>query len=289
MADTSHNTSQPAGATGQLKLKVRYGRLSLAVLGLLALLSGVVTGILAPFTALSVGWFFALTVTGVLCFAGLRVLAVRDRNRKLLLRMEQVRAQALATEPQAEPQRPAAPAKSESKDQVFDARPGSNLRAPAFTAEELRAEALRVAHGRGGVRQPATWEPTEIPKPVYVQARASIQQQIIAQVRPEPLPVAEPLRPSRQISLKAEERAKRLAAEVTADQRAAVADVSAVREQKQASASAQPAPAASSVPAAPAATPTGTNTPQPPNEPTPGSTPGPARINLDAVMQRRRA
>ncbi|MGO3257110.1 MAG: hypothetical protein ACTIKH_13285, partial [Glutamicibacter ardleyensis] len=227
MANTSQSVSQqqqPA-ATG-LKIRVRYGRLAIAVLGLLAVVATLIGLLLAPFTALTfttVGIFFLVALGSV---ASLRALAVLDRNRKLLEHLEATRERALDT-PAFADQANQVIIRKPSDDQVFDARPGSARRAPAITAEELRSEAVRVARGDGGVKQPATWEPTNIPKPTYVAVREATQREISARVRPEPIPVSVPLRPTKHISLKADQDAKRLAAEVSAEERAAIISVGA--------------------------------------------------------------
>lgn len=286
MAGTSQSASQ-AKAVSEFRIRVRYGRLSLALLGLLAVVATLVGLVLAPFTALTFGWVGIFFLVGLGSFASLRMLAVRDRNRKLLATLEATRQRAMQTPAMEDGANQVLVRKQDTGDEVFDARPGSSRRAPAITADELRAEALRVAHGFGGVKQPDTWEPTNVPRPTYVQVREATQREIAARVRPEPLPVSEPLRPSKQISLKASEDAKRIASEVSAEDQAAVASVPA----KLAPASkdcATQAPAAAVKPAVEA---TGTETAAPRTEaPAQDKTAASkARLNLDAVMQRRRA
>ncbi|MGP5152635.1 hypothetical protein [Glutamicibacter ardleyensis] len=279
MANTSQSVSQqqqPA-ATG-FKIRVRYGRLAIAVLGLLAVVATLIGLLLAPFTALTfttVGIFFLVALGSV---ASLRALAVLDRNRKLLEHLEATRERALDT-PAFADQANQVIIRKPSDDQVFDARPGSARRAPAITAEELRSEAVRVARGDGGVKQPATWEPTNIPKPTYVAVREATQREISARVRPEPIPVSVPLRPTKRISLKADQDAKRLAAEVSAEERAAIISVGAKADPQSTELATPAAPAAVTAPTAPA-------TEAAPGTPAASSK---AKLNLDAVMQRRRA
>lgn len=286
MAGTSQSASQ-AKAVSEFKIRVRYGRLSLALLGLLAVVATLVGLVLAPFTALTFGWVGIFFLIGLGSFASLRMLAVRDRNRKLLATLEATRQRAMQTPAMEDGANQVLVRKQENDDEVFDARPGSSRRAPAITADELRAEALRVAHGFGGVKQPDTWEPTNVPRPTYVQVREATQREIAARVRPEPLPVSEPLRPSKQISLKASEDAKRIASEVSAEDQAAVASVPAKLAPASKDIPTQ-APAAAVKPAAEA---TGTETAAPRTE-APAqdkAAASKARLNLDAVMQRRRA
>lgn len=286
MAGTSQSASQ-AKAVSEFRIRVRYGRLSLALLGLLAVVATLVGLMLAPFTALTFGWVGIFFLVGLGSFASLRMLAVRDRNRKLLATLEATRQRAMQTPAMEDSANQVLVRKQDTDDEVFDARPGSSRRAPAITADELRAEALRVAHGFGGVKQPDTWEPTNVPRPTYVQVREATQREIAARVRPEPLPVSEPLRPSKQISLKASEDAKRIASEVSAEDQAAVASVPAKLAPAAKDAATQ-APAAAVKPAVEA---TGTETAAPRTEaPAQDKTAASkARLNLDAVMQRRRA
>lgn len=291
MAATSQNAPQERVSAAQPKLRLRYGRLSVAVIGLLAILATVVTAILAPFTAVTFPVVLLCLAVGVLSFATLRMLAVRDRNQKLLARMEETRMRAMDTPALADTANRVL-ARTDREERVFDARPDSGRRAPAITAEELRAEALRVARGDGGVQQPATWEPTEVPKPQYVAVREASQltRDLVAkQVRPEPLPVAEPLRPSAKISLKAAEEAKEIAKQVSAEQQAAVATLDTASsaksetEQPQNPAAATPTPAAE--PTLDASAPSEV---QPPASESAAENTA-SRINLDAVLQRRRA
>lgn len=277
MAGTSQSVAQESAAA-KLKIRVRYGRLSVALVGALAVIATVVGLVLAPFTALTFGTVGLFALVAVASFATLRGLAVRDRNRKLLEHLEATRQQALQT-PAFDDAANQVISRKREDDEVFDARPGSSRRAPAITAEELRAEALRVAHGHGGVKQPVTWEPTRVPKPTYVEAseriaktaQAAAEQGAKTSHKPA-LPVQEPLRPSKQISLKASEDAKRLATEVSAEERAAVASVAAKRSE--------------SAPAAKESVPAATIAPEAAPVVTAGTKP---RLNLDAVMQRRRA
>ena len=284
MAATSQNAPQEQVSAAQPKLRLRYGRLSVAVVGLLALLATVVTAVLAPFTAVGFGTVLLCLGLGIASFAVLRMLAVRERNRKMMDRWEQLRQSALQTPAFADAaNQVAAPQRSE---QVFDARPGSGQRAPSITAEELRAEALRVARGAGGVPQPATWEPTEVPKPQYVAVREAteqIREQVAQQVRPQPLPVAEPLRPSAKISLKAAEEAKQIASQVSAAEQAALARLDEARAAEQGAAqTSQHSASDTETPEA------GAEESKPADRQQPAEAAKP-RLNLDAVLQRRRA
>ncbi len=55
----------------------------------------------------------------------------------------------------------------------------------AFTVEELRAEALRVARESAPAAAARTWEPVPVPRPTYAEAP------VVQRPEPEPLPVPE--------------------------------------------------------------------------------------------------
>ncbi|MCX6500134.1 MAG: hypothetical protein NTU93_15270 [Arthrobacter sp.] len=166
--------------------RIRYGRLALAVLGLLALLTGVVSGVLRLF-GIGSGWLPALTLLGAAAAVVLlRRLAVRDRRRKVDAAFRSAMgspARGAGAEPAADlvavvPQ--AVPAKESP---LFDAEAGAAVLPPAakpLTADELRQAALAEAAASGDtsvrrVEDPASatnssWEPVEVPKPSYVEA-----------------------------------------------------------------------------------------------------------------------
>ncbi|GAA4376867.1 hypothetical protein [Paeniglutamicibacter cryotolerans] len=176
-------------------LRIRHGRLAVAVLGVFSILTVLVGLVLAPLGVFS-GW---VPVLGLLalggCFATLRSLAVGDRRRKMLARLEAARREAFTSAPvasAAEPKREA---------EVFDAQPGSGKRPPMLTVEELRAEARRVAERGIAVQRPAGWEPVQVPLPQYVKANMA------ARPAPEALPEAEMKIPKNNVSLRQQERA----------------------------------------------------------------------------------
>lgn len=175
-------------------LRIRHGRLAVAVLGVLSILTVLVGIVLAPLGVFS-GW---VPVLGLLamggCFATLRSLAVGDRRRKMMARLEAARRDAFTAAPVAttpEPKRDA---------EVFDDQPGSGKRPPMLTVEELRAEARRVAERGIAVQRPAGWEPVQVPLPQYVKANMATRP------APEALPEAEPKVAKNNVSLRQQER-----------------------------------------------------------------------------------
>ncbi|MCC3277856.1 hypothetical protein LJ754_01595 [Arthrobacter sp. zg-Y40] len=220
-------TARPTSAA---PLRIRTGRTVLAAVGFIALLAIPLGAVLAAVT--SVSWLLpvaGLAVTAVVVSA-LRSLALRDRRR----RMENAFRAAMGPLPQnraavqdssadgaavgtaaravpAEPQKetvlfdresaasPHTGASTETGVSTeMDTAPGAEAApaaaaptAPApFTAEELRAEALKVAAAAQPVK-PGTspWQPVEVPKPIYVDAPKAERR------APEPIALPEPPRP----------------------------------------------------------------------------------------------
>jgi len=167
--------------------RIRYGRLVLALAGLISLLTGVVSAALRLFGVGS-GWLPAATLLGA--FAAvvlLRRLAVRDRRRKVnaAFRSAMGTSSRKPLEGTGEDRREvvrhaAEPAKEST---LFDAEADAAKPQPGpkpLTAEELRQAALAEAAASGdtSVRrvgdpssaEGSSWEPVEVPKPTYVEA-----------------------------------------------------------------------------------------------------------------------
>ncbi|QDY91777.1 hypothetical protein E7Y32_09740 [Arthrobacter sp. UKPF54-2] len=191
------STQRPESAPGSLDLdgarkpaapapafRIRYGRLLLALAGLLSLLTGVVSAALRLF-GLGSGWLPVSTLLGaVLAVVVLRRLAVRDRRRKLNAAFRSAMGTpahgAAAPPDRAASASATVPAKESA---LFDAEAGAAAPKPApkpLTADELRQAALAEAAASGDpsvrrVADPAaadgsSWEPVEVPKPTYVEA-----------------------------------------------------------------------------------------------------------------------
>lgn len=200
MAPAAPNASAASGTQGQAPLRIHYDRLAIALLGCLSIVMLVIGGILAM-AGLFSGWVPMLGLLfGVASFSGLRALAVRDRRAKLLARMDSTRR--LAMEPKAETVQPAV---KKPQQTVFDAQPDSNKRPPRLTVQELRAEALRIATNGAAVQRPEGWKPTEVPLPQYVVANA------VKRPAPEVLEPEADKKPSTNASLRAQEAGQRLA------------------------------------------------------------------------------
>ncbi|WP_102161069.1 hypothetical protein [Zhihengliuella halotolerans] len=203
---------QPQAAQG--RLRVRYGRLGLALIGLTALVTFVVTGALAPFGVVSGLWTLAAAAVFVGSFVGLRSLAVRDRRRRVLARINRTYSDAMA----AVAGTVAAEAPDHGSSDVFDAQPGSGETERRLTVEELRAEARRVAALKAAQRPVSstqaldagrTWDPVAVPKPTYVEAAKARRPE------PQPLPRPEEKKPVNVKSILADTRARSNAAAET--------------------------------------------------------------------------
>ncbi|WP_240341737.1 hypothetical protein [Arthrobacter sp. Alg241-R88] len=191
-------TAASAAPTGQFR--IRYGRTALALVGLVSLLTAIVSaallafGLGSPVLPLTC---VALTVASVVL---LRWLAVRDRKSKVNAAFRSAMT-APAPRPAAEhvpPKPESAPVRPESP--LFDAEAGKPKIKP-LTAVELREAALAVAVAAGdtsaALPAPATtWEPVEVPKPVYVEAAKA------ERPAPEPLELPEAPKATGKPSLK---------------------------------------------------------------------------------------
>lgn len=172
-------TEKSGSATTGGAFRIRYGRAGIALVGVLALLTAFVAGVLLLFgigTALLPVTGFAITVAAV---AVLRFLAVRDRKVKVDAAFRSamsapVRRQGSAAPAADTAARPAAQRES----RLFDAEAHQPTPKP-LTAMELREAAVAVAVAAGDTSASiawtaaptdATWEPVDVPKPVYVEA-----------------------------------------------------------------------------------------------------------------------
>jgi hypothetical protein len=210
MTSTRHTVSAPGsgGLDGGPRpaapgpaFKIRYGRLALALTGLLALLTGVVSGVLRMF-GLGAMWLPAVALLGaVASVLLLRWLAVRDRRRKMNAAFRAAMsapASPARSAPEPPLREPAGEPRKQAERPLFDAQAQAPEPKPAprlLTAQELRQAALAeaVASGDTSVRSPAgphvgegsSWEPVEVPKPTYVEAPKA------ERAAPEPLDLPE--------------------------------------------------------------------------------------------------
>lgn len=296
MAQLAPHASVASNSIPQAPLRIFYDRLAVAVLGCLAVLAFLIGGPLAMAGVFSgviplVGLLLSLA-----SFSTLRALAVRDRRAKLLARMAKTRelAMEVRTTEHVEPRKKQAV--------VFDAQPNSNKQAPRLTVQELRAEALRIANNGAALQRPEGWELIEVPLPQYVVANAAA---LTKRPSPAPLQPAAAPKASSNASLRSQEAAARLAealgtTEVDAalpkitpapDVPAAVPATASSIDSEPAS-SAAPAvitAAGTTSPATSAAAEQGPETEAANTARAPRTDSAADRINLDDVMQRRRA
>lgn len=169
------STRVPSSAPG---LRIRWDRLSIALVGAVALATALVTSVLAVVGLVSSVVPVIALVLAIASVAVLRTLALRQRSRT----PKRVPA---STEESVSPSAEEAPVvrrpttlfnaedaedsspEEENKDDA--AEPA--VAAPKFTAAELRAAALAVAAEAG--EKPVTgtpWQPVDVPKPTYVEA-----------------------------------------------------------------------------------------------------------------------
>ncbi|MDQ0820058.1 hypothetical protein QFZ69_000937 [Arthrobacter sp. V1I7] len=190
-----------SGATVPV-FRIRYGRLALALAGLLALLTGVISAALRIF-GLGPAWLPVVTLLGAAgAVVVLRRLAVRDRRRKVNEAFRSAMSKPSRIAPADSAQRSAVSPESEQRadSPLFDAQAVAASPQPEpkpLTALELREAALAEAVASGdlaaggvqGTRPPvaeaASWEPVEVPKPTYVEAAKA------ERAAPEPLDLPE--------------------------------------------------------------------------------------------------
>ncbi|MGY2745535.1 hypothetical protein ACQCSU_06360 [Pseudarthrobacter sp. O4] len=195
-----HGARQPA-APGPV-FRIRYGRLALALAGLLSLLTGVISAALRLF-GLGSAWLPAVTLLGAIgAVVLLRRLAVRDRRRKVKAAFRSAMSEPARTAPAPSAQQRAVYRESAERAEspLFDAQAVAASAEPApkpLTALELRQAALAEAAASGdeSVRAgqgpalpasaPVSWEPVEVPKPTYVEAAKA------ERAAPEPLDLPE--------------------------------------------------------------------------------------------------
>jgi hypothetical protein len=190
--------------------RIRYGRVAIALAGLLLLATALVSGILQIF-GLGSGWLAAGSfLGGIAAVVLLRRLAVRDRRRK----MKAAFADAMgAPAPRRYAAPDAAPTAEETvprESTLFDAEAAAPKPKP-LTAVELREAALAVALAAGdhsgqaakaqepaapGSDETTSWEPVEVPKPTYVEAAKA------ERPAPEPLDLPEAPKSAGKPSLK---------------------------------------------------------------------------------------
>lgn len=219
-------------ASGQQSFTPRWGRIAVALAGLLCLIGTVVTLVLGAIGFVSLLVPLACLGGTVASVAALRLLAVRARrdrvNRAFAEAMAPVRGPAPEDAPRAAPMHPQTPAAPPRPTLLFDAQ---QTPARPLTAMERRTAALAGAHGSSAVevRQagpvvaaPAAvpteptlaapaqgstaWAPVEVPRPTYVDAAKAERQ------APAPLDLPEAPKAVSRTPIKASEAAARVAA-----------------------------------------------------------------------------
>ena len=169
------------------RLRIRWGRLAVAAVGLMALVACPIALVLVAFGG-SILVPFGCAGAAFLSVAVLRTLAVRERRRRV-----DAAFSAAMRGPASSP--PPAP-KGTGSSEVFDAGFPPEPAPRPLSREELRAAALEVAKASQASAEEAakasgetaeTWEPIGVPKPSYVEAARA--------ERPEPEPLEAPEEP----------------------------------------------------------------------------------------------
>lgn len=205
-----------ARRSGTTSFSPRWGRVAVALVGLVALGAALVTLVLGALGSVSLLVPAACIGLAAAAVVTLRLLAVRSRRARV------DRAFAAAMAPvRVPPLRnvPAAPAAPQRPTALFDAEEASTR---PLTAMELRTAALAVAHGSSAVSVSSealldgtaaaspsgatAWAPVAVPRPTYVDAAKAERQ------APAPLDLPEAPKPTSKTPIKASEAAARAAA-----------------------------------------------------------------------------
>jgi hypothetical protein len=186
--------AEPAATAASGGFRIRYGRTAIALLALIALLAAFIAGILLPFglgTPLLPVSAFLLALGSL---ALLRSLALRDRRKKVNAAFRAAMSAPARHEGQPERNSARSPQSASRADSpLFDAEAHKPQPKP-LTAAELREAALAVAREAGDTSartakdagsNSETWEPVDVPKPVYVEAAKA------ERPAPEPLDLPE--------------------------------------------------------------------------------------------------
>ncbi|WP_045729651.1 hypothetical protein [Pseudarthrobacter chlorophenolicus] len=200
---TMHTRKSGAPAAGPTaaangRLRIHYGRTSIALVGFLSLITAFVSGVLLPFGLGSAILPLSCLALTAACVILLRTLAVRSRKAKVnaAFRSAMSAPSRTATPLDRIPPKPeTAPLPARPESPLFDAE-AHKPQAKPLTAVELREAAIAVAVAAGdtSAAAPASdvpsntpWQPVEVPKPVYVEAAKA--------ERPEPKPLELPEAP----------------------------------------------------------------------------------------------
>ncbi|MFZ3452545.1 hypothetical protein [Arthrobacter sp. 7Tela_A1] len=217
---TPHGSVRPASGPGSsagvpssgqaapvpAPLRLRYGRITLALLGLV-FIAGVLAGSIAALLGAVSGWLPAASAIGIAgVFGSLRSLAVRDRRNRQARRQAAARAAQREQAPAPRPANPRADAVFDGAGAETKAAPAAALPAetrpaapapkpiPRLTAQELRDAALAEAAKSA---EASSWEPVAVPKPTYVDAPVAPRaapQPLAAPASPKPV-LKTPIRP----------------------------------------------------------------------------------------------
>jgi hypothetical protein len=185
-AEDDHGRAEPAGPPASRStpapLRIRWGRMGVALTGLAALVAALVTLVLMVVGM--PGWVPPLCgAVAVGSVATLRGLAVRERKRRV-----DAAFGAAMRSPSPAPVPPATPA---AHSEVFDAGRDPEPAPRAVSRDELRAIALEVARAsqasadeaaRASGARAEEWDPVQVPRPSYLDAAKA--------ERPEPEPLA---------------------------------------------------------------------------------------------------
>jgi hypothetical protein len=183
----------PAGSATTGAFRIRYGRTAIALAGVAGLLTAFVSAVLLLFGLGTALLPVAGVTTTVIAVVLLRSLAVRDRKAKVQAAFRSAMSAPVRRQEPASEVRDAPLPAAQPESRLFDAEAHAPAPKP-LTAMELREAALAVAVAAGdssaseamkSAPVATTWEPVDVPKPVYVEAAKA------ERPAPEPLDLPE--------------------------------------------------------------------------------------------------
>lgn len=193
---------------------IRWGRTLVALVGVIALLTAAVTGVLAAAGSLLAAVPLAALGVFVLSLVTLRTMAVARRKRQRRERIESAMREAMYPDAESSAQRPdvpGAPFDALSSDERGAGGPNSLQQvdedglpvevertfaeAPAMDAAALQQAHRAAAQSDAAQSQQGVWEPREVPKPKYLQAEKA------ERPLPQPMEQEEAKCPSTEVKL----------------------------------------------------------------------------------------
>lgn len=177
----------------QAPLRINYGRLAVAAVGLVAFVTMLIAAVMALAGQATGRLAFTMLLLVVASFVGLRALALRARKRRAMERVQAAFADAMnphfaedldsATRPHltvaADYKGPSRPFDAQAPESDGDATTANVMEAPEAEAASSSAENKETADHNATLGEKKDWEPVAVPKPLYTEA-AVVKREVAA-------------------------------------------------------------------------------------------------------------